>query len=182
MPQPIVPGSSPLTRGKQLPGALSGPSFGLIPAHAGKTLGQIAQCDSARAHPRSRRENDSRPRHTVIQVGSSPLTRGKRPRSHGAAARTWAHPRSCGENNKARAKGTIWMGSSPFTRGKLLAPQVESHLRGLIPAHARKTRISSTLAARLAAHPRSCGENYRLTIDRGAYTGSSPLTRGKPRL
>ena len=50
-------GSSPLTRGKRRYLAVSAPDRGLIPAHAGKTLRQVAQCDSARAHPRSRGEN-----------------------------------------------------------------------------------------------------------------------------
>ena len=60
IPWPItVPlmGSSPLTRGKQVPSGWIGQAGRLIPAHAGKTPG----CDTMRlprtAHPRSRGEN-----------------------------------------------------------------------------------------------------------------------------
>ena len=70
-------------------------------------------------------------------------------------------------------------GSSPLTRGKLTRSSVGTAPCGLIPAHAGKTRRGRHSDETQRAHPRSRGENYRLTIDRGAYTGSSPLTRGK---
>ena len=52
-----VPGSSPLTRGKHVPGVRGPRVRGLIPAHAGKTSEAEAFCDSSWAHPRSRGEN-----------------------------------------------------------------------------------------------------------------------------
>ena len=71
-------GSSPLTRGKpQLPG-VSAPGLGLIPAHAGKTIGVAAGASRTRAHPRSRGENRPGRHGTARRRGSSPLTRGKR--------------------------------------------------------------------------------------------------------
>ena len=49
---------------------------GLIPAHAGSTLGPPVTSDEARAHPRSRGEHAERPTRKFLQQGSSPLTRG----------------------------------------------------------------------------------------------------------
>ena len=71
-------GSSPLTRGKhrRSDGEHLGP--GLIPAHAGKTVGLGPPFRSAAAHPRSRGENARRGEPAGGGWGSSPLTRGKR--------------------------------------------------------------------------------------------------------
>ena len=154
-----VGGSSPLTRGKPLPGCTTGWEFGLIPAHAGKTEYHQILLATNKAHPRSRGENISVAGMHSQSSGSSPLTRGKRPRqvngAHGCglipahAGKTssshcrqrdvWAHPRSRGENVITRVIG-IWRGgSSPLTRGKREQGAARRILRGLIPAHAGKT-------------------------------------------
>ena len=114
--------------------------------------------------------------------GSSPLTRGKHvglrecdpagglipahagktKRSPRPTPQTRAHPRSRGENatNLAKAAQAAW----------------------LIPAHAGKTCSCRSSGPRRAAHPRSRGEN-RGAIRLATYAqGSSPLTRGKPRV
>ena len=52
----------------------------------------------------------------------------------------------------------------------------------LIPAHAGKTRPPAEAADGTPAHPRSRGENDRDAATAVAFTGSSPLTRGKQRL
>ena len=111
-------GSSPLTRGKQAGGLPPLGAVGLIPAHAGKTLGRHQDLDQQRAHPRSRGENGFPQYRSVPGTGSSPLTRGKhtpfrvlaieerlipahagKTSSTGShAAPPWAHPRSRGEN------------------------------------------------------------------------------------
>ena len=70
-------GSSPLTRGKLLHGALDVQRARLIPAHAGKTLGEVLERYVAGAHPRSRGENGEKWDTSTPNVGSSPLTRGK---------------------------------------------------------------------------------------------------------
>ena len=71
-------GSSPLTRGKLDHARRHGGGQGLIPAHAGKTLPPNSGCVSRRAHPRSRGENRERTAARLDELGSSPLTRGKR--------------------------------------------------------------------------------------------------------
>ena len=159
MPQPMVPGSSPLTRGKLGVGVGVDHVGGLIPAHAGKT-----------AH-------GSEP--SPPSAGSSPLTRGKRrsvpaspqpPRLIPAhAGKTYsaelytlvtrAHPRSRGENRSIRRPRAGRMGSSPLTRGKRNASRALHIVAGLIPAHAGKTNKTCNKARVTAAHPRSRGEN-----------------------
>ena len=71
-------GSSPLTRGKLSGSQARASSNGLIPAHAGKTVLGTPTKPSDRAHPRSRGENYSHHPTSRRDVGSSPLTRGKR--------------------------------------------------------------------------------------------------------
>ena len=50
---------------------------------------------------------------------------------------------------------------------------------GLIPAHAGKTARSRSRCPRIAAHPRSRGENLEPPPPSSGHSGSSPLTRGK---
>ena len=132
--------------------------------------------------------------------GSSPLTRGKR-RPHGGnrhegglipahAGKTAcrrqrrtspaAHPRSRGENVRLGLRVRVRRGSSPLTRGKRdHAHEVRQGGR-LIPAHAGKTPVPVLGPLPGRAHPRSRGENDRDVATAVSFTGSSPLTRGKP--
>ena len=132
-------------------------------------------------------------------MGSSPLTRGKLarplvgllilrliPAHAGKTARgrvgvnmTGAHPRSRGENTHNAQAGDLVCGSSPLTRGKRSESRRSRTRRGLIPAHAGKTRSRSVGRQGKRAHPRSRGENLIVTCARASAAGSSPLTRGK---
>ena len=131
--------------------------------------------------------------------GSSPLTRGKRPAVRDDSGRIrlipahagktvfmivvvateTAHPRSRGENQIYDLGYYRERGSSPLTRGKLAAVAKVLIRRGLIPAHAGKTRAAFWYTSSQAAHPRSRGENSRLLSAQLGRRGSSPLTRGK---
>ena len=135
-------GSSPLTRGKRLGGDRRLGPDRLIPAHAGKTTKHGLLTQNPAAHPRSRGENISTVTGGIQSAGSSPLTRGKRPRyadkaqrprlipahagktEEGAtkAAPQPAHPRSRGENANRAPRYCTVTGSSPLTRGKLRRP------------------------------------------------------------
>ena len=78
------------------------------------------------------------------------------------------------------ATSLFWPGgSSPLTRGKPAACAAASRSRGLIPAHAGKTRWSRALPSTPRAHPRSRGENRIRMPSCLMLSGSSPLTRGK---
>ena len=195
----VSSGSSPLTRGKLIWAATAVPATGLIPAHAGKTCPGRSTTSASAAHPRSRGENPSSFRTESFSPGSSPLTRGKpcfrrsgRQRgrlipAHAGKTRTQglrsddneAHPRSRGENKLGRVSVSVQSGSSPLTRGKLECPGLIDHDKGLIPAHAGKTRCPFRARKRRAAHPRSRGENLEDGFDCARRLGSSPLTRGK---
>ena len=111
-------GSSPLTRGKPFILKHLESVSGLIPAHAGKTTGELQSVLTLWAHPRSRGENGFIVNSKSDHWGSSPLTRGKRAkitssptykglipahagktgRCHRRGSRRTAHPRSRGEN------------------------------------------------------------------------------------
>ena len=73
----LVPGSSPLTRGKRNAETFKSVGMGLIPAPAGKTVPTTARKSLRRAHPRSRGENNLSAKNVAVVGGSSPLTRGK---------------------------------------------------------------------------------------------------------
>ena len=192
-------GSSPLTRGKPGFVARRRPRLRLIPAHAGKTRCLLRRLSRARAHPRSRGENDRDDINGATASGSSPLTRGKqallvgqqdvaglipahagktRQSSRNARQRA-AHPRSRGENAQCGEHVHGEAGSSPLTRGKR-DPAVRRRRAGrLIPAHAGKTRRPTGYGRDCEAHPRSRGENRMACHSGQSGVGSSPLTRGK---
>ena len=71
------------------------------------------------------------------------------------------------------------LGSSPLTRGKRGLGMAEYAFRGLIPAHAGKTRWNQGFLRHPRAHPRSRGENTPKPTGSSPLRGSSPLTRGK---
>ena len=112
------------------------------------------------AHPRSRGENAPIVSVLPFNQGSSPLTRGKPLSVIRTAARRRlipahagktlmqpnlppkgsAHPRSRGENTVCARSSALAIGSSPLTRGKRAGDGFTFGVRGLIPAHAGKTR------------------------------------------
>ena len=134
----LVDGSSPLTRGKCCHSETGLCVTGLIPAHAGKTPSPSSRTRWSAAHPRSRGENLAVPYGVEIELGSSPLTRGKlsfrfgfvrcgrlipahagkTPSTRSLPSVAWAHPRSRGENGHGRGEPVNQAGSSPLTRGK----------------------------------------------------------------
>ena len=195
----VVGGSSPLTRGKRCVSHRERGRERLIPAHAGKTSPKHPGGSKRAAHPRSRGENGAVLRPKAVQVGSSPLTRGKRSSESARrlslrlipahAGKTppppetgwWgpAHPRSRGENPIGAARDYLRGGSSPLTRGKQVIGLDKVTPQRLIPAHAGKTPWPPGLRERVRAHPRSRGENRGSPASSGRPTGSSPLTRGK---
>ena len=192
-------GSSPLTRGKLHIRSLAGAMARLIPAHAGKTSSCQRRSLSGRAHPRSRRENRTVTLYARGDLGSSPLTRGKRAVICAAscsrglipahAGKTSirslrstifrAHPRSRVENRMICRSAAARRGSSPLTRGKLRHEQRLPARDRLIPAHAGKTRSSSSSTSTRRAHPRVGGENEAPFTWNASFPGSSPRRRGK---
>ena len=172
-------GSSPLTRGKRAACSSETRASRLIPAHAGKTCLYTSFKLVSEAHPRSRGENACIFGELEAHGGSSPLTRGKlrgiwtrvlpgrlipahagkTPCAGRSGTRSPAHPRSRGENKKTLEELSEAGGSSPLTRGKPTPNAYDTHLDGLIPAHAGKTVGGDPTGVPPGAHPRSRGEN-----------------------
>ena len=186
-------------RGKLPPTGAAGFKNRLIPAGAGKTT-HIRHCAAGlSAHPRRCGENLIDKQIEETNDGSSPQVRGKlREREAqnatvrlipAGAAKTVpttflrvshaAHPRRCGENLLVGDEGDVFAGSSPQVRGKRMRWCRSPESSRLIPAGAGKTGITEALVTGSAAHPRRCGENWRICVNRGASCGSSPQVRGK---
>ena len=110
--------------------------------------------------------------------GSSPHTRGARPRSATPRTQTPDHPRIRGEHTYMPEAGFPVVGSSPHTRGAR-APRCQGpSLPRIIPAYAGSTSSELASSATMRDHPRIRGEHDKLeTVDPIAM-GSSPHTRG----
>ena len=153
-------------------------------------------------HPRIRGEHPAAVPSATARFGSSPHTRGalatggSRDRLRGIipayAGSTDTsqfrrpqrkdHPRIRGEHGKARELRFHTPGSSPHTRGARACSATTRHCLGIIPAYAGSTRRPAWSTGGVTDHPRIRGEHRKggksLTINKG----SSPHTRGAPRL
>ena len=72
------------------------------------------------------------------------------------------HPRSRGENAVHATTSSTVSGSSPLTRGKLAVDDDSNVVRGLIPAHAGKTSLTSPTSWPPWVHPHSHRENVMI--------------------
>ena len=172
---------SPLTRGKlTLTHSLPLPHW-LIPAHAGKTTNARPANQSPPAHPRSRGENRSSSARVSVTGGSSPLTRGKRLQGVRGRLAYRLIPAHAGKTTGSPPGSKTPAAHPPLTRGKHTIRMSRRLHAGLIPAHAGKTSFILGVLISDWAHPRSRGENHRCVHLRTVASGSSPLTRGKPR-
>ena len=152
-------GSSPHTRGapRRVHGVAVGP--GIIPAYAGSTPRCTKGRSSKRDHPRIRGEHIKGLWDGIKSGGSSPHTRGARPRilgflfrkriipayagstPTGPSSKSPArdHPRIRGEHLPRDFQGARRGGSSPHTRGAPTGLGSALTLGGIIPAYAGST-------------------------------------------
>ena len=170
----------------------------IIPALAGNTWASSLSLPPNRDHPRSRGEYKHNDLVTLMQNGSSPLSRGIRAgrmdsdRSGGIipalAGNTMAraglhpgavdHPRSRGEYFTRATSGTRRSGSSPLSRG-IRRPKAYVERRvGIIPALAGNTIAFLKAVSTKPDHPRSRGEYLMVMLRSFCVGGSSPLSRG----
>ena len=172
-------GSSPRVRGKRDGARLRPSHAGLIPARAGKTVGQDLRCEEDRAHPRACGEN-AHPRAVLIfGSGSSPRVRGKPPQCVHQCRTTRLIPARAGKTRSNTWANPLREGSSPRVRGKRLTVLVRQLRQRLIPARAGKTGEPSRTGIVAGAHPRACGENAAGIASVALVQGSSPRVRGK---
>ena len=118
----------------------------------------------------------------IVKCRLIPAHAGKTSSTGSHDAPPWAHPRSRGENALSPRFPVSTPGSSPLTRGKPQPHQEVGNGGGLIPAHAGKTSACTAWVRSGRAHPRSRGENAQTAPVISRLGGSSPLTRGKPRV
>ena len=89
------------------------------------------------------------------------------------------HPRSCGANRVSAFPARWRYGSSPLVRGQPAYNLMFDMQTRIIPARAGPTIIEPKSTRTATDHPRSCGANQRLHIERRSSPGSSPLVRGQ---
>ena len=171
----------------------------ITPAHAGKSMGWIAEIAIQGDHPRTcgEKEVPSAPVHP--DTGSPPHMRGKGSAQHGKkfsfritpahagkrlhpvtpAHNLRDHPRTCGEKTKITNIIRRATGSPPHMRGKGSAQHGKKFSFRITPAHAGKRLHPVTPAHNLRDHPRTCGEKTKITNIIRRATGSPPHMRGK---
>ena len=138
----------------------------------------------------------------VSRCGSSPHTRGAQSRSFGGvkvggiipayagstaassplAARVADHPRIRGEHSLVDSVWQAFPGSSPHTRGALANTGLGVVGNRIIPAYAGSTRRCSSMRYAASDHPRIRGEHGDNADYMMKSRGSSPHTRGAPRI
>ena len=93
-----------------------------------------------------------------------------------------AHPRACGEPIIRAKMVPFDDGSSPRLRGTPPFNALLPNASRLIPAPAGNPTTWRSARNTTTAHPRACGEPYRLTWATCYGIGSSPRLRGTPAL
>ena len=149
-------------------------------------------------HPRMRGEHVASTGNSTVQTGSSPHARGtplvlhRQDGSPGIipacagntsaslAARSMLrdHPRMRGEHTKPWSLRRFPPGSSPHARGTRKKASNAAHGRGIIPACAGNTGLSTASPSRARDHPRMRGEHWRPAVENAVAAGSSPHARG----
>ena len=192
------PGSSPHARGTPAPAMQSMAGSGIIPACAGNTHIAVSPTGGVRDHPRMRGEHDLAHYLDYPVLGSSPHARGTLRRwqsvmgttgiipacagntntSTTAESHVRDHPRMRGEHPSLIAALIAVLGSSPHARGTHLLPLHTPPVRGIIPACAGNTSMTSCRRSAHGDHPRMRGEHDVILAGVPGHKGSSPHARG----
>ena len=195
---PPPSGSSPHTRGAPGRCPRSSPLGRIIPAYAGSTWFRERPTASAADHPRIRGEHARVESRRGVQRGSSPHTRGARPRwdrqaQAGRIIPAYAgstslvsqsthlepdHPRIRGEHVFDNPAKDNVPGSSPHTRGAQTSGIRSGSACRIIPAYAGSTCRLVVFRYASRDHPRIRGEHVNKNTGRSPRDGSSPHTRG----
>ena len=89
------------------------------------------------------------------------------------------HPRLCGEKSFSLILSICGSGSPPPMRGKVLGSPEQPFFRGITPAYAGKSFLSTFRAFCNQDHPRLCGEKISHALLIMLDRGSPPPMRGK---
>ena len=146
-------------RGKEIAQGGSRHTFGITPAHAGKSICHTVKLAGNWDHPRACGEKLASNLLLSIQLGSPPRMRGKvsnvivpnggngiTPAHAGKRIRKLEtqdqyrdHPRACGEKLLRGDTAWICLGSPPRMRGKEYRGMAHIARSGITPAHAGKS-------------------------------------------
>ena len=154
----------------------------IIPAYAGSTavgVGHARTLDGSSPHTRGAR---GRGRHRARLFGIIPAYAGSTVAVTSAGPVVADHPRIRGEHFQRCGERVDGVGSSPHTRGAHVHGTPYPTLGGIIPAYAGSTLLQSQPSPRRKDHPRIRGEHEEASLYPTGYWGSSPHTRGAPRL
>ena len=179
---PTPGGSSPHTRGAPFPCPAIHAWGGIIPAYAGSTQFRVWGLSKYRDHPRIRGEHRPSSRDPLPARGSSPHTRGAPQLTGDCDEIPLDHPRIRGEHCPQMFVDTIRGGSSPHTRGAPRHLHLRRQASRIIPAYAGSTPPAARVAWVGPDHPRIRGEHMCRAMGITEKNGSSPHTRGAPRL
>ena len=177
-------GSSPHTRGAQRRSKRPISGTRIIPAYAGSTLEVARELNTRADHPRIRGEHGIMGTIGVMGSGSSPHTRGARPRPVGRRRRARIIPAYAGSTRRRPARSAATPdhprirgehlyevycyreigGSSPHTRGARSPYSSTCGPPRIIPAYAGSTSGSGSLPDAPSDHPRIRGEHFHSEI------------------
>jgi len=113
-----VVGSSPLARGRPVPGGPVGDRGGIIPARAGSTAADGPVASAFADHPRSRGVDRTLVRRLDEHSRIIPARAGSTPSPARSRATWWDHPRSRGVDAPVTPLRAVAPGSSPLARGR----------------------------------------------------------------
>ena len=192
-------GSPPRVRGKEIRNHFNAPCTRITPACAGKRCKHCYIQICKRDHPRVCGEKEVCFFILEPVLGSPPRVRGKgyntlsaiaqgriTPACAGKSADVYStvptlrdHPRVCGEKKICIFILESVLGSPPRVRGKALQLLSFNLYKGITPACAGKSNVSSNSVHRSRDHPRVCGEKVRGYVKIWNEWGSPPRVRGK---
>ena len=132
-----------------------------------------------RGSPPRVRGKDGYGRRWSSLAGITPACAGKRSTLRPPEADAGDHPRVCGEKSAELDEKEKPEGSPPRVRGKAFSLPSTTSLRGITPARAGKSPVSTSSNARARDHPRACGEKANTYIVTPSKVGSPPRVRGK---
>ena len=112
-------------------------------------------------------------------TGITPAHAGKRGWMSWKRSCSRDHPRTCGEKATDGHVLRLVLGSPPHMRGKVQSKSIMKKRPGITPAHAGKSLLGHKKALLMRDHPRTCGEKFRMPIQKLWLAGSPPHMRGK---
>ena len=169
------------------------------PACAGKTHGPICRGGLRWEHPRVCGEDPDPRIQEKCLAGTPPRVRGRLsfsrflcayPRNTPACAgktRTSArrspvrqeHPRVCGEDHLLQTHSSYVLGTPPRVRGRPPLRVKSGSIFGNTPACAGKTLIKLIKINFTREHPRVCGEDPSMRLQKSYTAGTPPRVRGR---